>query len=154
MNEQLFYLCLIIAAILVTVGIVLLTNNKMVKRSTGKSSLVKLIIGWSLIGLTIIGTIIAILLYIHETSGTLGIVVVMVLCPIGVCAGFVAMLSNGISLFNEGLNKDIEGKRNKEKIVGGSFLMFLSIAVVTTIIVSFVILLQMHSSADHPVAFM
>lgn len=154
MNEQLFYLCLIIAAILVTVGIVLLTNNKMVKRSTGKSSLVKLIIGWSLIATAIIGFIVALLMYVHETSGTLGLLVIMILCPIGVCAGFVAMLSNGIATLTEGLNKNIDGKRNKEKIVGGSFLMFLSIAVVTTIIVSFVILLQMHSSADHPVAFM
>ena len=152
MSEFYFYLCLLAAAILATIAIVLLAHNKIKKKETGKDNLAKLIVGWSLIAITIIGLIIAFLSYIEDSSGGFGLIMVMLLCPLFVIGGFISMLSYGIASLIEGSRKDENGQRNKSLMVKGSFLLGMSLAIVTTIIVTFAVLFA--TGASFPVAAM
>ena len=152
MSETDYYLILLSAFIVVTIGIVLLATNKHIKKTTGKGKLPLIIIGWTLIALTIIGTTIATLVLIDNTSGRFGLILFMILSPLFIMAGFITLLSSGIASLTEGCRKNKEGQRNKEAIVRGAFLLFLSVAVIATFIISLSVLMSTHSS--EPIAFM
>ena len=146
MSEMYFYFSLFAAAILVFVAVVLFITNKINKKDKGKDNLVKVILGWSFVATAIIGIIVAFLLYVNESTGTFGILMILILCPLFVVAGFIAMLSCGIANLIEGNRKDENGQKNKALVVKGSFLTGMALAIVATIIVTFAILFATGSS--------
>ena len=54
----------------------------------------------------------------------------------------------------KGIKKDESGKRNKEAIVRGATLLFLAIAVLVTVIVTFAIMMYIESNKEKPVRMM
>ena len=81
----------------------------------------------------------------------------MILIAVGgifIFAGLVVFLGIGISSLVEGIKRDESGKRNKEAIVRGATLLFLAIAVLVTVIVTFAIMMYIESNKEKPVRMM
>ena len=149
-----YSLCLLGAAMVFVVGIAMLFINRFKKKHTGKSILSLLIIGWILVAVALIGAVIATIISIYSTSGTWGVMILIAVGGIFIFAGLVVFLGIGISSLVEGIKKDESGKRNKEAIVRGATLLFLAIAVLVTVIVTFTIMMYIESNKEKPVRMM
>lgn len=149
-----YSLCLLGAAIVFVVGIAMLFINRFKKKHTGKSILSLLIIGWILVAIALIGAVIATIISIYSTSGTWGVMILIALGGIFIFAGLVVFLGIGISSLVEGCKKDRNGDRDKEAIVRGATLLFLAIAVLATVIITFAIMMYIESNKEKPVRMM
>lgn len=149
-----YSLCLLGAAIVFVVGIAMLFINRFKKKHTGKSILSLLIIGWILVAIALIGAVIATIISIYSTSGTWGVMILIALGGIFIFAGLVVFLGIGISSLVEGCKKDRNGDRDKEAIVRGATLLFLAIAVLATVIITFTIMMYIESNKEKPVRMM
>ena len=153
MDEVILYQLLLLALVGLVVGIVLLVYNKSNKKNTGKTNFGLIIPGWALVSIAIIASIVAFILYINKNGGMSGLTLFIFISPIFIIGGFIFLLSYGISTFVKGCTRDEHGLRNKEAIVRGAFMMFLSVAVIVSIITSVSVLMHNYSSAngDKPV---
>lgn len=151
-SDVLFY-CFIGAMVLMSFGIILLIANYSEKKYRKKSILPLLIIGWSFIGLSVAGFAVAFIFYLSQTDST-SIFITLVLGGIFILGGIIMLLGFGLSSLVNGLRKDKEGKRNKDAIIRGSALLFLSIVVVTTVIAAIMVLAHMESNKEKPVRMM
>jgi hypothetical protein len=154
MTTSEYSLCLLGAAIVFVVGITMLFINRFKKKHTGKSILPLIIIGWILVAIALIGAVIATIISIYSTSGTWGVMILIALGGIFIFAGLVVFLGIGISSLVEGCKKDRNGDRDKEAIVRGATLLFLAIAVLTTVIITFAIMMYIESNKEKPVRMM
>ena len=154
MSTSDYLLLLIGAAIVFTIGIAMILINRFKKKYTGKSTLPLIIIGWILVAIALMGAIIATIISIYSTSGTFGVFLLMAIGGIIVFAGLILFLGIGISSLVEGCKKDENGKRDKEGIVRGATLLFLAIAIIVTVIVSFIVMLHIESNKEKPVRMM
>ena len=64
------------------------------------------------------------------------------------------LLGFGSSSLVNGLRKNKEGQRNKDAIIRGSALLFLSIVVVATVIAAIMVLAHMESNKEKPIRMM
>lgn len=154
MTTSEYSLCLLGAAMVFVVGITMLFINRFKKKQTGKSNLSLLIIGWILVAIALIGAVIATIVSIYSTSGTWGVFFLIGLGGIFIFAGLVVFLGIGISSLVEGCKKDRNGDRDKEAIVRGATLLFLAIAVLATVIITFAIMMYIESNKEKPVRMM
>lgn len=151
-SDALFY-CFIGAMVLMSFGIILLIANHSEKKYRKKSIMPLLITGWSFIGLSVAGFAVAFIFYLSQTDST-SIFITLVLGGIFILGGIIMLLGFGSSSLVNGLRKDKEGKRNKDAIIRGSALLFLSIVVVATVIASIMVLAHMESNKEKPVRMM
>lgn len=135
----------------IVAGIVLLVIQNVIN---GKAKLPLFIVGWILFGLSLLGLIIASIVYTVGSAGSFGLFLLFALTGIFVFLGIALFVGFGASSLTEGLRKDKEGKRNKEAIIRGTILLTLAVLVVITIIVTTSILLNMESNKDEPVRMM
>lgn len=149
-----YLLCLIGAGIVFAIGIAMLLINRFKKKKTKKSILPLILIGWIFVAIALIGAIIATIISIYSTSGTFGIFLLVALGGIFVFAGLILFLGIGISSLVEGCQKDKDGNRNKEGIVRGATLLFLAVAIIVTIVVSFIVMMHIESNKEKPVRMM
>ncbi len=145
---------LLIAAIVLAIGVALLSINRVKKKGTGKSNLPLLLIGWILIAIALIGAIIFTVISIYSTSGTWGVLLLIALGGIFIFAALIIFLGIGISSLVDGCKKDENGKRNKEAIVRGATLLFLAVAVLATVIITFAVMMYVESNKEKPVRMM
>ena len=151
-SDALFY-CFIGAMVLMSFGIILLIANRSEKKYRKKSILPLLITGWSFIGLSVAGFAVSFIFYFSQTDST-SIFITLVLGGIFILGGIIMLLGFGSSSLVNGLRKDKEGKRNKDAIIRGSALLFLSIVVVATVIAAIMVLAHMESHTEKPVRMM
>lgn len=151
-SDALFY-CFIGAMVLMSFGIILLIANHSEKKYRKKSIMPLLITGWSFIGLSVAGFAVAFIFYLSQTDST-SIFITLVLGGIFILGGIIMLLGFGSSSLVNGLRKDKEGKRNKDAIIRGSALLFLSIVVVATVIAAIMVLAHMESNKEKPVRMM
>lgn len=149
-----YLLCLLGAAIVFIAGIFLLLINKIKKKNEGKSILPLILIGWVLIAIALMGAVIATIISTFDTSGTIGVFLLIALGGIFIFAGLIVFLGIGISSLVDGLRKDKDGNINKEATVRGATLLFLAIAVVVTVIFTILIMMQIESNKEKPVRMM
>jgi len=149
-----YLLCLLGAAIVFAIGLALLIANKVKKKNTGKSNLPLILIGWILIATALIGAVIATIISTFDTSGTIGVFLLIGIGGLFIFMGLIVFLGIGISSLVEGIKRDESGKRNKEAIVRGATLLFLAIAVLVTVIVTFAIMMYIESNKEKPVRMM
>jgi len=151
-SDTLFY-CFIGAMVLMSFGIILLIANRSEKKYRKKSILPLLITGWSFVGLSVAGFAVAFIFYLSQTDST-SIFITLVLGGIFILGGIIMLLGFGSSSLVNGLRKDKEGKRNKDAIIRGSALLFLSIVVVATVIAAIMVLAHMESNKEKPIRMM
>lgn len=156
MDAPRFYMCSALVAFLIALGSIFLFYNKGNKKHTGKSSLGLILAGWILITLSIIGFIIAFLVFLNYSSGMTGLLLFIVLSPLVILGGTIFLLTYGLASLIKGCKRDNDGHVNKEAIIRGAFLVFLAVALIVTIIVSMSILLEIQSNArgDKPILHM
>ena len=154
MTTSEYSLYLLGAAIVFVVGITMLFINRFKKKRAGKSMLPLIIIGWILVAIALIGAVIATIISIYSTSGTWGVMILIALGGIFIFAGLTIFLGIGISSLVEGIKRDESGKRNKEAIVRGATLLFLAVAVLVTVIMTFSIMMYIESNKEKPVRVM
>ena len=121
-----------------------------------KKSLPQIIVGWVMLAISIITLITCFIVYIYLAGGITGAFIFTILSPLFILAGFLVCLILGISSIVEGFKKDKDGKINGAVLTRGWVLLFLSIAMVATIITTLAILFNDYSNSrgDTPVAFM
>lgn len=153
MTSDILFYCFVGTVILIAFGIILLIANRSEKKYRKKSILPLLITGWSFIGLSVAGFAVAFIFYLSQTDST-SIVITLVLGGIFILGGIIMLLGFGLSSLVNGLRKDKEGKRNKDAIIRGSALLFLSIVVVATVIASIMVLSHMESNREKPIRMM
>lgn len=151
-SDALFY-CFIGAMVLMSFGIILLIANHSEKKYRKKSILPLLITGWSFIGLAVAGFAVAFIFYLSQTDST-SIFITLVLGGIFIIGGIIMLLGFGSSSLVNGLRKNKEGQRNKDAIIRGSALLFLSIVVVATVIAAIMVLAHMESNREKPIRMM
>ena len=156
MDAPRFYMCSALIAFLIALGSIFLFYNKGNKKRTGKSSLGLILAGWILIVLSLIGFVVAFLVFLNYSSGMGGLILFIILSPLVIFGGTTFLLAYGLASLLKGCKRDNDGHINKEAIIGGAFLVFLAVALVVTIIVSMTILLEIQSSArgDKPILSM
>ena len=152
--ETVFF-CAMLAVIMLITGIFLIIFGNKTKED-GKKDLVKIIIGWILFAVSILGLIVSFLVYIYLAGGITAAYLFIFLSPLFILAGFIIMLAIGISSLVEGFRRNKEGKRDPSAMIRGWALLFLSIAMVSVIITTLAILFNDYSNSrgDTPVAFM
>lgn len=152
--ETVFF-CAMLAVIMLITGIFLIIFGNKTKED-GKKDLVKIIIGWILFAVSILGLIVSFLVYIYLAGGITAAYLFIFLSPLFILAGFIIMLAIGISSLVEGFRRNKEGKRDPSAMIRGWTLLFLSIAMVSVIITTLAILFNDYSNSrgDTPVAFM
>ena len=152
--ETVFF-CAMLAVIMLITGIFLIIFGNKTKED-GKKDLVKIIIGWILFAVSILGLIVSFLVYIYLAGGITAAYLFIFLSPLFILAGFIVMLALGISSLVEGFRRNKEGKRDPSAMIRGWTLLFLSIAMVSVIITTLAILFNDYSNSrgDTPVAFM
>ena len=155
MYDPLFITALIGISMLIAVSIFMIKIGSK-KREDGTITLGLVIAGWSLLVLTIIGSIVGLIVYIDINGGGTGTLIFTIISPIFIFIGFVAVLSVGGSSLSEGYHKDKDGKFDKARIVRGWFMLALAIAFVAAVIITLVILFNNHSAAqgDRPIRTM
>ena len=121
-----------------------------------KKSLPQIIVGWVMFAISIITLITCFIVYIYLAGGITGAFIFTILSPLFILAGFLVCLICGISSIVEGFKKDKDGKINGAVLTRGWVLLFLSVAMVATIITTLAILFNDYSNSrgDTPVAFM
>lgn len=156
MDAPRFYMVSALITFIIVIGCVFLFYNKGNKKRTGKSSLGLILTGWILITLSIIGFVIAFLVFLNYSSGMTGLLLFIVLSPLVILGGTTFLLAYGLASLTKGCKRDNDGHVNKEAIIRGAFLVFLAIALIVTIIVSMSILLEIQSNArgDKPILHM
>ena len=154
MDFTTYMICFICAGMAIILGIILFIFNRVRKKSTGKSSLPPIIVGWVLLALAIVGLAIATIVYTFSSSGTFGVFLLLMIAALFIIGGIAFFLGIGISSLAESLRKDKDGKRNKEGIVRGAALLFLAIAVLVTVIVTIAIMMHIESNKEKPVRMM
>ena len=152
--ETVFF-CAMLAVIMLITGIFLIIFGNKTKED-GKKDLVKIIIGWILFAVSILGLIVSFLVYIYLAGGITAAYLFIFLSPLFILAGFIIMLAFGISSLVEGFRRNKDGKRDPSAMIRGWALLFLSIAMVSVIITTLAILFNDYSNSrgDTPVAFM
>ena len=156
MLDPLFIGCVLMAISLIVMGGVFVKlGNK--KKEDGKvKDLSLIIIGWVLIGLTVVASIVGLIVYIDVHGGLGGTVLFTVISPIFIVFGSVICLAIGISSLVEGYKRNKEGNRNHSVIARGWTMLSLSVIIVVAVIVTLTVLFANHADArgDTPVAFM
>ena len=152
--ETVFF-CAMLAVIMLITGVFLIIFGNKVKED-GKKNLAQIIIGWVTLAVAILILIVSFIVYLYLAGGISGAYLFIFISPLFILAGFIVMLALGISSLVEGFKKDKDGKRNPSAMVRGWTLLFLSIAMVSVIITTLVILFNDYSNSrgDTPVAFM
>ena len=141
-----YFLCLLGAAIVFMIGLALLIANKVKKKNTGKSNLPLILIGWILIAAALIGAVIATIISTFDTSGTIGVFLLIGIGGLFIFMGLIVFLGIGISSLVDGLRKDKNGNINKEGAVRGATLLVLAVAILITVVVTILIMLQIESN--------
>ena len=152
--ETVFF-CALLAVIMLITGIFLIIFGNKVKED-GKKDLVKLIIGWILLAVSILALIASFIVYLYLAGGITAAYLFIFISPLFILAGFILMLAFGIASVIEGFRKNKDGKRDTSALIRGWTLLFLSIAMVSVIITTLAILFNDYSNSrgDTPVAFM
>ena len=121
-----------------------------------KKNMPQIIVGWVMLAISIVTLITCFIVYIYLSGGITGTFIFTILSPLFILAGFMVCLIYGISSIVEGFKRDKDGKINGSVLARGWVLLFLSIALVVTIITTLAILFNDYSNSrgDTPVAFM
>ena len=141
---------LVIAAVVTTGSLFIYEGAK--KNNDRKKKLVFSIVGWSLIVLTIVATIVGFIVLVDLSGGFFGTIIFTIISPLLIIGGFTSTLGIGISSLVSGYKKDGNGNRNHNEIIRGWSMLFLSVAIVASIIITLAILFENHS--DTPIAAM
>lgn len=155
MFDPLFIGCVLMSILLIGFSIFMI-NFGGKKGNNGKINMPVIIVGWVLLVLTVIASIVGLILYISESGGYFGTILFTIISPIFIIIGVVVILIIGISSLMEGYRKNQEGQRDKSTIIRGWSMLALSILTLTAIIVTLVILFINYSNSrgDTPVRFM
>ena len=141
---------LVVAAVVTTGSLFIYEGAK--KNNDRKKKLVFSIVGWSLIVLTIVATIVGFIVLVDLSGGFFGTIIFTIISPLLIIGGFTSTLGIGISSLVSGYKKDENGNRNHNEIIRGWSMLFLSVAIVASIIITLAILFENHS--DTPIAAM
>ena len=141
--------------IVIAVGILLIKLGKKVDNN-GKRNIAQLIVGWSLIVLTIVGLMVGLILWINASGGITGTFIFTIASPLFIIAGMIICISIGIASLINGYKKDKNGNRNTSGIIQGWFLLALVVILLTATIVTLAILFNDYSMSrgDEPVRMM
>lgn len=130
--------------IVIAVGILLIKLGKRIDNN-GKRNIAQLIVGWSLIVLTIVGLMVGLILWINASGGITGTFIFTIASPLFIIAGMIICISIGIASLIDGYKKDKNGNRNTSGIIQGWFLLALVVILLTATIVTLAILFNDYS---------
>ena len=152
--EAVSFTAMLATIMFVTSIFLVIFGNK--PKENKKKNLPEVIIGWVMFAISIIMLITSFIVYLYLAGGITAAYLFIILSPLFIVAGFVALLILGISSVVEGFKRDKEGNRNTSIMVRGWSLLFLSIGMIAAIITTLTILFNDYSNSrgDTPVAFM
>ena len=135
-----FTALLIFGCVLVTIG------SK--KKEKDQDGLTLIISGWVIIVLTVLAGIAGFIIYVDINGGLFGTLLFSVIAPLFILIGFIIILCFGISCLSDGYKRDKEGKRNRNQIIKGWFMLALSIAIIVTVVVTLAVLFHNHGGVS------
>lgn len=129
------------------------SNSKKAKKD--KRLLPLVIVGWTMVALSIVAVIFCFILYVDEAGGEYGTYLLIFISPLFILGGFAACIAIGASLLANAYKLPKEDVTRKQSIVRGWFLLILAIVVVVVIIVTFMVLLNNYESTrERPIRMM
>ena len=145
--ETWFILGVVAFIALLTFGCILVTVGSK-KKENDQDGLTLVITGWVVIVLTVIAGIAGFIIYIDMRGGVFGTLLFSVIAPLFILIGFIIILCFGISCLSDGYKRDKEGKRNRNQIIKGWFMLALSIAIIVTVVVTLIVLFHNHGGVS------
>ena len=145
--ETWFILGVVAFIALLTFGCILVTVGSK-KKENDQDSLTLVITGWVVIVSTVIAGIAGFIIYIDMSGGVFGTLLFSVIAPLFILIGFIIILCFGISCLSDGYKRDKEGKRNRNQIIKGWFMLTLSIAIIVTVVVTLIVLFHNHGGVS------
>ena len=141
--ELWFTLGVIAVAALLTFGCILVRIGSK-KKEKDQDGLTLIISGWVIIVLTVLGGIAGFIIYVDLSGGLFGTLLFTIVAPIFILGGCITVLGFGISSLVEGYRRNKEGKRDRNQIIKGWFMLALSIAIIVTVVVTIAVLFHNH----------
>ena len=141
--ELWFTLGVIAVAALLTFGCILVRIGSK-KKEKDQDGLTLIISGWVIIVLTVLGGIAGFIIYVDLNGGLFGTLLFTIIAPIFILGGCITVLGFGISSLVEGYRRNKEGKRDRNQIIKGWFMLALSIAIIVTVVVTIAVLFHNH----------
>ena len=145
--ELWFTLGVIAVAALLTFGCILVRIGSK-KKEKDQDGLTLIISGWVIIVLTVLGGIAGFIIYVDLSGGLFGTLLFAVIAPIFILGGCITVLGFGISSLVEGYRRNKEGKRDRNQIIKGWFMLALSIAIIMTVVVTLTVLFHNHGGVS------
>lgn len=145
--ELWFTLGVIGVAALLTFGCILVRIGSK-KKEKDQDGLTLIISGWVIIVLTVLGGIAGFIIYVDINGGLFGTLLFTIIAPIFILGGCITVLGFGISSLVEGYKRNKEGKRDRNQIIKGWFMLALSIAIIVTVVVTLAVLFHNHGGVS------
>lgn len=145
--ELWFTLGVIAVAALLTFGCILVRIGSK-KKEKDQDGLTLIISGWVIIVLTVLGGIAGFIIYVDLSGGLFGTLLFTIIAPIFILGGCITVLGFGISSLVEGYRRNKEGKRDRNQIIKGWFMLALSTAIIVTVVVTLTVLFHNHGGVS------
>ena len=145
--ELWFTLGVIAVAALLTFGCILVRVGSK-KKEKDQDGLTLIVSGWVIIVLTVLAGIAGFIIYVDLSGGLFGTLLFTIVAPIFILGGCITVLGFGISSLVEGYRRNKEGKRDRNQIIKGWFMLALSVAIIVTVVVTLAVLFHNHGGAS------